>query len=74
MPTPKKTGWLGGMALPSSGRGVLPEFKVSKALAMLLFSVASCPAAVNPEVSESSGTAGALADKEDTGEGARGFW
>lgn len=46
--------------------------KISKAL-MLLFSVTSCLAAVNPEVSESSVTAGASADKEDTGEGASVF-
>lgn len=40
---------------------------------MLLFSVTSCLAAVNPEVSESSVMAGASADKEDTGEGASVF-
>lgn len=51
----------------------LAEFKISKALAMLLFSVTSCLTAANPEISESIVTAGALADKEDTGEGAHVF-
>lgn len=70
MPTPKETGWLDGSAIQRK-RG-LAEFKISKALAMLLFSVTSCLTAVNPEVSESSVTAGALADK-DMGEGAHVF-
>lgn len=61
----RQAGWGHGFAIQRK-RG-LAEFKIIKALAMLLFSVTSCLIAINPEISESSLMAGVLRDKEDTG-------